>query len=458
MATIDRLRAVVRGTGERQPSSASGNWGAVRELTYEPVDRSGIPFDTRAELPTLEGASFVETPLGRTVVVDRVFESDEWHGRVRIDRVLVEPGDLNVLAHETAGPIAVEEGVSRDPAATTTSPVVFVDLETTGLSGGAGTVAFVVGFGWFDGGAFRTRQFLLPGFGGERALLSAASEVIERASGLVTYNGKTFDLPVMETRWLFQRMTPSWEELPHVDLLHLARRLWGRREDGGAMSVVDGGCRLVALEHDLLGVTRAGDVSGWDIPGRYFEFVRHGDARLLAPVLHHNRLDLLSLGCLTARAARLLTEGADGAADGCELVGLGREYLRRGEDARAEPCFRRALQRSDVLAETRAHALYGLARILRRRRDHASAAEIWRELAGTSAARDPLRHEAKEALAVHYEHRLRDLSVANRWAREAVTVSASSRQRERHARRLSRLERKLAVAAALARMHARLPL
>ena len=248
----------------------------------------------------------------------------------------------------------------------------------------------------------------------------------------------------METRWLFQRMTPSWDGVPHLDMLHLARRLWGRREDAAA-STLEAGCRLVALERDLLGVTRVGDVAGWEIPGRYFDYIRHGDAAPLEPVVHHNRLDLVSLGCLTARAARLLDDGADGAADGCEQVALGREYLRRGDDSQAEHCFRRALDRIDLLAEARADAVHGLARLLRRRRDHGPAVALWHELAGSGAARDPLRHEAKQALAVHYEHRARDLGLANRWAREAVAVSTSSRQREQLARRLSRLNRKIAA-------------
>jgi uncharacterized protein YprB with RNaseH-like and TPR domain len=322
-------------------------------------------------------------------------------------------------------------------------PVMFLDLETTGLSGGAGTVPFLVGIGFFENGAFRTRQFLLPGFASERALLHAVAECLGEAGCLVTYNGKTFDLPVMETRWSFQRMTPCWDALPHLDLLHLARRLWGRREDVAASSL-EGGCRLVALEQALLGVERVGDVPGFEIPARYFDFVRHGYAQALEPVLHHNRLDLVSLGCLTARAARLIEEGPSEASDGAELVALGREYARRGDVERAEECFRRGLERHDVLAETRADAQYGLARLLRRRRDYGAAAEMWQALAGNRMVRPPVRHEANEALAVHYEHRARDLRLANRWAREAAAESTSPRQRIDLARRLARLDRKLA--------------
>lgn len=434
MSTIDRLRALVKGTGGSADPPA-----AHRELSYEPVDASGLPFDTRSALPELEGAAFVDTPLGRAVAVDRVFEAEAWHGQVRIDRATVGRRELETLTSA----LGASSAVSGQPEGVDANPVLFLDLETTGLSGGAGTVAFLVGFGWFEAGAFRTRQFLLPGFGAERTMLAAVTDVMAGAAGIVTYNGKTFDLPVMETRWLFQRMTPSWDALPHLDLLHLARRLWGRREDGAAAGL-DSGCRLVALEQSLLGVERVGDVPGWEIPARYFEYVRHGHAQGLEPVLHHNRLDLVSLGCLTARAARLIDEGHEHASDGSEVVALGREYYRRGDYARAEHCFRQGLTRQDVLAETRVDALYGLARLLRRRRDHAGAADVWRDLASNRSVRSIVRHEANEALAVHYEHRARDLGVANRWARAAASMSTSPRQRVELARRLSRLDRKMA--------------
>src|SRR5262249_59459848 len=172
---------------------------------------------------------------------------------------------------------------------------LFVDLETTGLSGGAGTVAFLVGVGWFDLGAFQVRQFLLTSYASERALLSAVAECFDAAALLVTYNGKTFDVPVMETRWLFHRMPMPLESVRHFDMLHPARRLWGgRAADARGMarppppprhgaSVSEGpegtaaerrlrapneGCRLSTLERVLCDVTRVGDVPGMEIPAR----------------------------------------------------------------------------------------------------------------------------------------------------------------------------------------------
>ena len=109
-------------------------------------------------------------------------------------------------------------------------PFVFFDLETTGLSGGAGTLAFLVGCGWFDDdGGFVTRQFLLVRHADERALLEAVADELARAGALVSFNGKSFDAPLLETRYLFHRLAWRGRELPHVDVLHPARRFWKRR-------------------------------------------------------------------------------------------------------------------------------------------------------------------------------------------------------------------------------------
>jgi uncharacterized protein YprB with RNaseH-like and TPR domain len=131
--------------------------------------------------------------------------------------------------------------------------LLFLDLETTGLAGGAGTYAFLVGCGWFDGATFRLRQFFLSNFGAERALLESVAELAAGTACVVTYNGKSFDLPLMETRFVLQRMPTPFADMPHVDMLHPARRLW--RED-------DVECRLTNLERTLCGREREGDVPG----------------------------------------------------------------------------------------------------------------------------------------------------------------------------------------------------
>ena len=143
---------------------------------------------------------------------------------------------------------------------------MFFDLETTGLSGGSGTVAFVVGFGCFKGGRFHVWQFVLPSFAAERRLLAAVTAAVSRAHTIVTFNGKSFDLPFMEMRWLYHRLETPLPALRHLDLLHPARRLWGP-DTGG----------LGGLEGRVLQFRRRDDVPGFEIPSRYFDYLRSGD-------------------------------------------------------------------------------------------------------------------------------------------------------------------------------------
>src|SRR5690349_23320589 len=143
------------------------------------------------------------------------------------------------------------------------APFLFFDLETTGLNGGAGTYAFLVGCGWFDeDGGFVTEQHLLVDFASERPMLRAVARDLSRAGAIVSFNGKSFDAPVLETRYLFHRLDWFGTALPHLDVLHPARQFW-KRDD----------CSLVALERHLVGHRRTGDVPGVQIPARYFHFV-----------------------------------------------------------------------------------------------------------------------------------------------------------------------------------------
>ena len=139
------------------------------------------------------------------------------------------------------------------------APFVFFDLETTGLNGGAGTHAFLIGCGWFDDGRFVTRQYVMTRHADERAMLETVARECAHAGALISFNGKSFDAPMLETRYLFHRLGWFGGDKPHVDLLHPARQFW-KRED----------CSLQALERQLVGYRRKGDVAGADVPARYF--------------------------------------------------------------------------------------------------------------------------------------------------------------------------------------------
>jgi uncharacterized protein YprB with RNaseH-like and TPR domain len=310
--------------------------------------------------------------------------------------------------------------------------LLFVDLETTGLAGGAGSYAFLVGCGWFERGRFHIRQFLLSSFASERALLEAVTDLARAADALVTYNGKSFDLPLIDTRYALNRLPPPFEGMPHVDMLHHARRLWYGHDDGH---------RLSGLESSLLGHEREGDVPGFEIPSRYFHYVRTGDARRLGPVLEHNRRDLLSLALLTARAAQLLDEGVAAATTAREALGIGRLYERSGMTADALACFVRA---ADMGPGVCAEALHAHAVLLRRLRRYDAAAEAWQRLLDLGDSPPRLQREAAEALAVHHEHRLRSLPSARRLAMQTLQFELTTTRRQATEYRLARLDRKLA--------------
>jgi uncharacterized protein len=313
------------------------------------------------------------------------------------------------------------------------APYLFFDLETTGLSGGAGTLAFLVGCGWFDSaGAFRTRQYLLTRPSDERALLQAVSFELGRAGVLVSFNGRSFDAPVLETRYLFHRMRWVGEELPHLDVLHPARRFW--RDEAG--------CSLVVLERQVLGAVRHGDVPGFEIPGRYFQFLRDGDARPLAPVLEHNRLDLLSLAGLTARIAGLARSGPAAARDAREALALGQLFARVGEPGRAREAFRRATE-TDADGIVLAGALRALALDARRRRAYDEAAGYWRRILDVPGCPAAGAREAAAAMAVHHEHRAGDLATARRFALRSLEYGELEGWSRAVRYRLARLERKL---------------
>lgn len=443
MDFTSRLRSIVAPTGHKP---------AVRELTYEPDDgyRNGAPQDLARVADSLGGRR-VATKYGECLVIDRRYESDRWHGDVKIgDCESIDLASLRLL----------------DPTLRVTSSAdlqvcgrtIFIDLETTGLSGGAGTLAFLVGCGYFDFGAFQVRQFLLPSHSSERALLAAVADFLEGSGLIVTYNGKTFDVPVMQTRWSFHRLEmPAIggdDGVPHFDMLHPARRLWKNRvataPDSSSFSAAstgdEGGCRLSTLERVLFDVRRVGDVPGMEIPGRFFGFVRSGDPRPLEPVLEHNRIDLVSLAAVMARAAKLAHEGHESCADNAEALALGKIYERAEHFGRAEACYRRAMLSSNPF--TRGDALYRLAVRLRRERRFDEAAAAWRQLMELTEARSmrrgvlgDLRQVAVEALAIHHEHRAKDLAGARELALASLDEGGGKRERVRH--RLARLDKKL---------------
>ena len=400
----DRLRAVL-GDQVRAPARA--------RATAE-VDVAGVAGVLGGRWHDVDGARFL--------VVDHTYHPDHRYGRFRVADA-VPPGGwprLPLLAQRASGP----------------DGALFVDLETTGLAGGAGTYAFLVGCGWFADDAFHVRQFFLSSFVAERHLLAAVDELAAGATTIVTYNGKTFDVPLLETRCVMHRMPAPFEAMPHVDLLHPARRLWRGPDEG---------CRLGMLERVLFGLERTGDVPGIEIPARYFDYVHGGDATALVPVLEHNRLDLLSLAMVTAHTMRLLDGGAAAASTSREALGIGRLYERAGMVDEALDCFVRAARMG---GGPTAEALRAEAVLCRRLRRHEQAARAWQRLLEQPGCGARAVREAAEALAVYHEHRRRDPGAARSFAVRSLQMDGSPARRLAGQYRLARLDRKLGQAAA----------
>ena len=348
-----------------------------------------------------------------------------------------------------------ERRLARVP---TSGPLLYFDLETTGLSGGVGTLAFLVGCGYFDSDGFHTRQYFLSGYEAEHDLLLSLATLTERFSGLVSFNGRSFDVPLIDMRYAFHRLDSPFEAMPHFDMLHPARRLWRRRGTVGGGTPGDwtltspaaGGasCALQSLEEAILGTGRVGDVPGAEIPGRYFAYLRTGDLEPLQAVFEHNRLDLLSLAALTAHAARLAAEGPSALSTPHEALAMGQVYERIDRADQAEACYVRAAGLGDapwapgtVERDIRIDALRRLAVMRRRQRRHLDAASAWEAMLDCGADRTTVQ-EARRALAIHHEHRTRDLESARQFAARALETEQDPERVLALRYRLDRLNRK----------------
>jgi hypothetical protein len=293
--------------------------------------------------------------------------------------------------------------------------VVYLDAETTGLAGGTGTYAFLVGLGVHDADGFVVEQLFLPGPEHERAYLVALAERLAGAAAVVSYNGGSFDLPLVRTRFAMHGLPDPLAGARHLDLLPLARRLWRERLPD---------CTLGTIEREILGAQRSTrDVPGAEVPRRYLGFLRSRDARPLRGVLEHNVDDIVALTALRRRIEAMLADEAV-QVDADEHLALGRWLDRLGEP-------KAALARFLVAEATLPEAAWEAARSLKRAGRHDEAAARWAALADAGDAR------AWIELAKHREHRRHDLDGALAAVEEAWRMGgAAYDDLERRRRRL----------------------
>ena len=283
---------------------------------------------------------------------------------------------------------------------------LFLDTETTGLAGGSGTYAFLVGIAWWEDGGLEIEQFFLRDYNEERALLLALRERIAEHPVVVTFNGKSFDWPLLETRYRMSRKISVPTLRAHLDFLHPARNLWRLRL---------GSVRLSELERHVLGWDRGADLLSSLIPQIYFDFLRGGPPERLIPILNHNQMDLRGLAALSSRILSLLSDAETLGQDGLEVFGVSRICEKRGEHTRARNLYEKSIA-SILPTETDRAARRSLARIAKRQGDFNLACELWKDALGNS------RHgyEAYEQLAIFYEHRVRNPDQARQIVQQAL--------------------------------------
>lgn len=345
----------------------------------------------------------VATPAGRHWEIEKAYPV---HGGIETARLMDWPGHLL--------------GAISDGLIPAVSPerIAFLDTETTGLAGGTGTVAFVTGVGRITPDGIVVRQFFLRDFDEEGSALAALAEHLGEFDVLVTYNGKAFDQPLLETRYRMTRQKPPFGRLEHLDLLYGARRLWKLRFES---------CRLVSLETEVLGVERVGDVPGHLIPVLYFNYLRNKLPTPLEPVFEHNRLDIVSLACLTAIVPRAFHSPHEVELAGAEMVGLGRWLIaaERFEDGLV--LLRRAVTQH-IPDELLFRTLWDIA-VTEKKMDRGVTAFY-----DLVQSRNPYRVMALEELAKHQEHVMRDAATALEFTLTALSHEESAGLRKREAR------------------------
>jgi uncharacterized protein len=425
MSVKDRLKRMT-GEGAAAPRGGGSQQEVIGELRRK-IDaimtrRANYPQKTVAHRPreirplheVITGEE-VENGRGRCFFSRSVFRGRDCHGSSPVaDFILADMDGAALLAgHPEIGGFDI-------------SDALFLDTETTGLAGGTGTLAFLVGLGWFEGEDFVVCQLFARDFPEEGAMLTLLSEIAREKRFLVTFNGRGFDLTLLAARFILNRLQDPLSAMPHLDLLFPSRRLLSHRLEN---------CRLVTLESEVLGLTRVGDVPGFEIPARYFDWLRTRDASGLEDVFGHNRLDIVSMAALVMHLSHLVSTGES--SHHGDVLAAARLHLHQGCPGMAW-AFLDSLEDSPDPAVARdARMVLSLAR--KRSGLWEEAAAIWEGM----LAQDPHDLFAAVELAKWLEHRKSDFARATGIVERVLAGRRlSPDDRESLAHRLARLRRK----------------
>ena len=387
---------------------------------------------SRYGIDSVVAGSFLSTPLGDVFAASQSYTAEYRHG-------------LSSLLSDFPFSVISQWARDRRISDLDLSEFAFLDTETSGLSGGTGTYAFLVGVARFVDGEFRLQQFFMRDPAEEPALLEGLANFLAPCRALITFNGKSFDAPLLTTRYSLHRIPVPYKNYSHIDLLPLARRLWRDRLPSRALKY---------LEENILGLARSTDeVPGYEIPWLYFDYLRTGDARPLGGVFYHNAMDVVAMAALLSHINNMLETPYDGHVQhGLDFIALAKLFEDLGHWDEAARLFERGLEWSSPSAEEKqdlTESDFGLAvkrlSILQKKRgDLNEAIRLWQ----AGAERGHLY--AFIELAKHYEHKLRDIKTALQWTKSALVCAQEMEMptyMRKHwldeiARRLERLERK----------------
>jgi len=289
--------------------------------------------------------------------------------------------------------------------------MIFLDTETTGL-GGAGTMAFLVGIGYFDKENFVVKQLFMRDYDEEPAMLSYLENELASRKGLITFNGKSFDWNLLNSRFISNRIKLRLNDPVHLDLLHISRTIWKRKLQS---------CRLISLEENLLGLKRNDDIPGYLIPAAYFKYVNDRNAKDMKRVLEHNKLDIISMVALFVKIGRLLNDPLEEASDYSELFGAARIYNKVMDYMKAENCYKHCSDSNNAMV--RIEALKELISLYKNGGDYDRITQCFELILKSSKTPNiPIMIQ----LAKHYEHRVRDIAGAKEITEKAFDICLGS--------------------------------
>jgi uncharacterized protein YprB with RNaseH-like and TPR domain len=394
---LRNLRAVNGTNAAANRSRYNNNYGNRNE--YDQHDYSMPPLPGEAQpLELLVPGDLHETPHGTTYIIRQRHAVDHEHGN-------------GILKHWLSQNLVGAAAFTRDRRVAAIDPrrCLFLDTETTGLNGGVGTLVFLVGIGLFTDEGFEVRQYFLRNPAEEPAMLHAIHELLEQYEALITFNGRSFDVPLLATRYTLNRRHFDSDRWPNLDLLHPARRLWKRRLES---------CRLSSLESGILGVLRTGDdVPGWLIPQLYHEYVQNGDGRQMQRVIYHNLMDILSMVTLATQLCTIFSQPESSPLPHDDRLSLARWYESLNMTSQAEAAYLAALQSARHDADHRL-ILESLALLLKRQNRREDAAYYWEALAALSPSNPKPRLE----LAMYHEWTTGSIQQAVDWTQDAHRV------------------------------------